>query len=196
MREHPNTDTIRRQVQQCRPLAVPWAGTFYRASTIEYANRHDLLAGVGSREAGGRWSPPDLFNAVYGCLEPETAMSEALANFRQFGIPVSQAMPLVFVAVVVKTQAVLDVTAVPVQRRLGVTTRRMMAVDWQQSQDHGDEALTQAIGRIAWEEQLEGLLVPSARRRGQQNIVLFPSRRRRGSSWKIQRVRDLPKRDD
>jgi len=123
-------------------------------------------------------------------------MAEALANFRACGIPVSQAMPLVFVAVVVKAQAVLDLMDADVQQWLGINTRKKTTVDWHAAQERGDEALTQAIGRIAWEEKLEGMLVPSARRRGQSNIVLFPSRRRRGSSWKIQRVRDLPKRDE
>src|SRR5207302_1354137 len=122
---HPNTQEIRRNVQQCLSLATTWEGAFYRASTPEYANRHDLLAGVGSCKAGGRWNFPGAFNAVYGCLEPETAMAESLANYREFGIPVSQAMPLVFVAVVVRVQAVLDLTLDEVQRRLGVSTRRM-----------------------------------------------------------------------
>lgn len=191
---HPDTDALRERISQCRSLIGPWAGTLYRAATIEYANRHDLLAGIGSRHAGGRWNPPGLFNAVYGCLEPETAMAEALGNYRDYGIPVSQAMPLVFVAVVVKAHAVLDLSDAAVQAELGLSTRRMLAVDWQAQQEQGREAVTQAIGRIAWEEKLEGLLVPSARQRGAQNTVLFPARRRRGSSWKIQRVRDLPPR--
>ena len=163
---------------------------------MEYANRHDLLAGVGSRTLGGRWTPPGQFRAVYGCLEPETAMAESLANYRELGIPVSQTMPLVFIAVVVKVQEVLDLTAGRVQARLGISTRKMIAVHWQSQQDRGDESLTQALGRVAWEEKLEGILVPSARRRGAMNIVLFPSRRRRGSSWRVQRVRDLPKPPD
>jgi len=114
-------------------------------------------------------------------------MAESLANYREFGIPVSQAMPLVFVAVVAKVQAVLDLTSDEVQTHLGISTRRMISISWQKSQARGEEALTQALGRLAWEEKLEGILVPSARRRGAQNIVLFPSRRLRGSSWKIEK---------
>jgi RES domain-containing protein len=192
VRQHSDTDLLRERLRLCRSHVGSWSGTCYRATTIEYANHRDLLAGVGSRETGGRWNPPKLFNAVYGCLEPETAMAESLGNFRDYGIPVSQAMPLVFVAVVVKARAVLDLTADAVQAQLRVTTRRMLAVNWQARQESGEEALTQAIGRIAWEEKLEGLLVPSVRRRSARNIVLFPSCRRRGSSWKIQRVEDLP----
>jgi RES domain-containing protein len=121
-------------------------------------------------------------------------MAEALANYREFGIPVSEAMPLVFVAVRVKVQSVLDLLSVEVQRELGTSVRKLTATAWLKAQQHGEEALTQAIGRIAWEEKLEGLLVPSARRKGAQNIVLFPSRRRSGSSWRIHRLRKLPRK--
>jgi hypothetical protein len=75
-----------------------------------------------------------------------------------------------------------------------VTENELIATDWISIQDAGEEALTQAIGRIAWEVRLEGLLVPSARVAGAGNLVLFPGRRRKGSSWKIQGARDLPKR--
>ena len=47
-----------------------------------------------------------------------TKMAESLANYREFGIPVSQAMPLVFVAVVAKLQKVLDLTAAEGRRQL------------------------------------------------------------------------------
>jgi RES domain-containing protein len=196
MRRYPQTDKLRERVRQCLPLAQPWKGTMYRATTLEYANRGDLLAGVGSRKAGARWTPPGTFNAVYASLEPETAMAEALANYRDFGIPISEAMPLVFVAVEVKVQALLDLTVSDVQQMLRILPRKMIATAWEAEQERGNEALTQAIGRIAWEEKLEGLLVPSARQKGAANIVLFPGRRRRGSSWKIHRARKLPRKDD
>ena len=196
MRRHRHTEKLRERVRQCLPLAQRWDGTFYRATTLEFANRGDLLAGVGSRMAGARWTPPGTFNAVYGSLEPETAMAEALANYCEFGIPVSEAMPLVFVAVMVKVQAVLDLTSADVQPVLKITPRTMIATAWEAEQKRGNEALTQAIGRIAWEEKFEGLLVPSARRKGATNIVLFPGRRRRGSSWKIRRARKLPRKSD
>jgi hypothetical protein len=108
IRLHRNSDALRERLRKCLPLASAWEGTFFRATTLEYANRADLVAGVGSRNAGARWTPPGKFDAVYGSLEPETAMAEALANYHEFGIPVSEAMPLVFVAVRVKVQSVLD----------------------------------------------------------------------------------------
>jgi RES domain-containing protein len=196
MQLHPQSDLIRERMRRCLSLAQAWEGTFYRATTVEFARRADLLAGRGTRKFGGRWTPPGLFAAVYGSLEPETAMAEALANYRQFGIPVSEAMPLVFVAIRLKLKAVLDLNSTEAQRELAVVRRRMTSVDWQKEQEAGREAITQAIGRIAWEQKLEGLLVPSARRHDAQNIVLFPSRRRTGSSWRIRRARKLPRKEN
>lgn len=71
---------------ECLPFAGPWMGTLFRSTAVEYANRDDLLTGEGARQSGGRWNPPGMFRTVYGCLEPETAMSESLANYRGFKI--------------------------------------------------------------------------------------------------------------
>ena len=191
---HPDTTKLRERMCRVLDAAKPWSGTWYRATTAEFANREDLLTGIGSRMTGGRWNAPGSFNALYGCLEPETAMAEALANYRGYGIPVSEAMPLVFVAVTVELQAVLDFTDREMQRILGVSARAMRSSPWRALQEQGHEALTQALGRIAWEERLEGILVPSARVAGAVNVVLFPGRRRAGSSWRIQRARLLPRK--
>lgn len=195
MKLHSKSDELEEGLLECMPLVGLWQGTLYRATTVEYANRDDLLTGGGAGQSGGRWNPPGTFKAVYGSLEPETAMSESLASYREFRIPLSEAMPLVFVAVNVKAQAILDLTSGTVQKRLGVTSRRMRSTDWQAIQQKGEESLTQAIGRLAWEQSLEGLLVPSARVAGATNIVLFPRRRRRGSSWRIVGVRKLPRKN-
>jgi RES domain-containing protein len=191
---HPDTRRLRERMRSLVDAAKPWSGTWYRATTAEFANRQDLLAGVGSRMTGGRWNAPESFNAVYGCLEPETAMAEALANYRGYGIPVSEAMPLVFVAVTVELQAVLDLTDRESQRILGVTARTMRSTPWRTLQEQGQEAVTQALGRIAWEQRLEGVLVPSSRVAGAVNVVLFPGRRREGSLWRIPRAKMLPRK--
>lgn len=191
---HPDTTRLRERMRILLAPAKPWSGTWYRASTAEFANRQDLLTGTGSRLTGGRWNVPGAFNAVYGCLEPETAMAEALANYRGYGIPISEAMPLVFVAVSVELQAVVDFTDRESQRILGVTARAMRSTPWRALQEQGREAVTQALGRIAWEERAEGILVPSARVAGAVNVVLFPGRRRAGSSWRIQRAKMLPRK--
>jgi RES domain-containing protein len=95
--------------------------------------------------AGGRWTPPALFRAVYGSLDPHTAMEEALGNYQDRGIPISRAMPLVVVAVHFKLKAVLDVTAAAFLNHLGLSTAALTQLDWRAEQLAGREALTQAI---------------------------------------------------
>ncbi|MBI3469377.1 MAG: RES family NAD+ phosphorylase [Planctomycetes bacterium] len=190
---HPKTGELRVALRKCLSHARPWSGTIYRFATVQHANRANLLSGAGSRRHGGRWNPPGMFNCVYGSLDPHAAMEESFASFTAFGIPPEKARPRVFVAVTLKLYPVLDITATTVLKSLRLTEEELRAVDWQDAQTRGEEALTQAIGRLAWEEKLEALIVPSARQIGSLNLVLFPGRRRRGSSWKIQGARDLPR---
>jgi RES domain-containing protein len=55
-----------------------------------------------------------------------------------------------------------------------------------------DEALTQAIGRAAWNVGLEGLLVPSAARPGGIGLVFFPDHRDARSGLEIVHPEELP----
>jgi RES domain-containing protein len=193
MTEHPRSDEIAAVLAQCMPYSGPWSGAFFRATVTSYANLADLLSGKGSARFGGRWNPPGC-RSVYGSLDPHTAMSESLANYEDHGIPLSQAMPLVFVGINARLQAVLDVTSAEFLAPLGLTISDLLRVDWQAEQDAGREGLTQAIGRAAYVAGVEGILVPSARVSASQNIVVFPQRRRKGSSLRVENARRLPKK--
>ncbi len=139
------------------------------------AHHSDIITGAGSKTAGARWNPPTSFYTIYASLDVETAVAEALAYFRYYGLPVSKAMPRVIVALEAKLQRVLDLTDGSVRRVLGVSERRMLDEPWREEQKKGREALTQAIGRLAYEANLEALLVPSAARRGGENLIVFPA---------------------
>jgi RES domain-containing protein len=62
----------------------------YRTSGIDYANRNDLLSGAGSKLHGARWTPKGAFPAVYGSLDPQTALLESLGTGGRYGIPYEQ----------------------------------------------------------------------------------------------------------
>lgn len=192
--QHPDTDDLKAMLESCLQYAMAWAGSMYRFVTVPYSNRQDLLSGAGSRKHGARWNPPDQFNVVYGSLEPETAVAEALSTLNGFGVPPAQARPRVFVAVALRLQSVLDLALPHVTNLLGLDVDKILKKDWKAAQDAGREAMSQAIGRIAWELRVEAILVPSAVSARDRNIAVFPGRRQRGSSWKIQGVRDLPKK--
>ncbi len=172
---HPEIDRLRQSLERCRELAVPWSGVAYRSASVPYANRDDLLTGAGARRAGARWNAPGTMLTNYLCLEPRTAVEESLAHHRYYGIPVEQALPRVLVAVQIQLQHVLDLTRQPVRRRLGLTRQQLLQENWRLSNSASQEALTQALGRLAYATiWWEGLLVPSAADPGGVNIVFFP----------------------
>lgn len=195
MPHHPRAPELTTLLEQCLVHAGAWEGTVYRFVTIPYANRGDLLSGAGARHLGGRWNPPDQFNAIYGSLDPEIAIAESLGTYSAFGISAEKARPRVFAAIRLKLQSVLDFASPRAAATLGLDYAALANESWQSLQDAGEEATTQALGRICFELQLEAILVPSLRKVDGKNIVLFPGRRLRGSSWKIQGARDLPRKD-
>src|SRR5262249_3893704 len=123
----------------------------------------------------GRWNPPGV-PAVYTSLNEETAVAEMRQRHRRGGVPMSKSMPRVLVAIRVRLARVLDLTQKKVRRILGGSLARLCE-EWQDRLDGEDEAITQAIGRLAWERGLDGLLVPSVpgRPRG-VNLIIYPDR--------------------
>jgi filamentous hemagglutinin len=179
---------------RCASRAVPWSGVVYRSASPRYANKGDLLTGVGSKTAGARWNPPKSFPTIYASLDPHTALDEILAHFRYYKIPIESAMPRVTVSVRVRLGTVLDLTDGRTRSRLRVSERRMLDEPWREEQKLGREALTQALGRLAHELGWEGLLVPSAAMKGGTNLIVFPANLSRRSSLEIINVGDLPRR--
>lgn len=188
LRPHPEFERLRRVVSRSR-FTRPFATSAYRSTTPRYANSRDLLSGDGTRIHGGRWNASGSFAAVYASLEPETAVAEALAHFRRAGIPESAAMPRVLVALDLRLSRVLDLTPGESRRSLCLSRRRIQEERWWEIQDQGCEAITQAVGRAAYEAGLEGVLAPSAAAIRGANVVVFPQRLAPGS-----RIRVLPDR--
>jgi hypothetical protein len=63
---------------------------------------------------------------------------------------------------------------------------------WWEREALDEEALTQAVGRIAWQIGLEGLLVPSAAHKGGVGLVFFPENKLAGSRLDIVNPKELP----
>src|SRR5262245_44593937 len=134
MRHHPDSDKLARALGRCLALAAPWAGELFRSASPRYASKDDIITGAGSKAAGARWNPPGSFHTVYASLDVETALAEALAHFRHYGLPVSKAMPRVMVALEARLQRLLDLTDGPVRRALGVSEDRMLGEPWREKQ--------------------------------------------------------------
>jgi RES domain-containing protein len=192
---HPESDRLRHALERCASRAVRWSGLVYRSAPPRYANKDDLLTGVGSKTAGARWNPPRSFPTVYSSLDPHTALDEVLAHFRYYGFPIECAMPRVTVSVRARLLRVLDLTNGKIRSALRVSERRILDEPWRDEQNAGREALTQALGRIGHELGWEAFLVPSAARREGLNLIIFPANLARRSLLEIINVGELPRRN-
>jgi RES domain-containing protein len=173
----PDSSSLTRILRNWLQTPRPWHGVVFRSTSPRYARSTDLLSGEGARTWGGRWNPPGI-RAVYGSLDAETAMAEALAHVRYYGIPEHSAMPRVFVAIEASLTAVVDLTDGELRRRLRVSRRALLLADRRAKAARSGEALTQRLGRAAHAAGVVGLLAPSAARSGGSNLVVFPDRLR------------------
>ena len=127
-----------------------------------------MLTGEGSRIHGGRWNRPSSFATVYASFSDTTALAESKANYLYYGVDPADALPRTLVAVDIRLSSVLDLTNGMIRK----TGTRMRNDDWRAWNKRGAESLTQAIGRAAYEQSLEGLIVPACD--GGRNLVWFP----------------------
>jgi RES domain-containing protein len=193
MTPHPESDRLARALARCSLLGEKWAGFVYRSTSPEYASRDDLITGAGAKTTGGRWNPRGSFHAVYASLDLETAVAEALAHNRRFRIADHMAMPRLFAALQAQLARVLDLRRGPVRSALKVSADRLMAEEWWKLQKRGKEAITQALGRLAWHARWQALLVPSAARPSGANLIVFPANLEPPESWlKIHKPHGLP----
>ncbi len=173
---HPDSARLARGVRRCLPLAAHLTGVIYRVASVRRANPADLIAGIGSQLTGGRWTPPGSFPAVYASRDEITALEEARQQNLRLGVPPWMALPLVLTAIEVDLGPVLDLTDGRVRRALGLSRDRMLGERWWFLQDRGQEALTQALGRLARDHGFAALLAPSVARPRGTNVVIYPDR--------------------
>lgn len=167
-------------LRQLSSRAQPFEGTAYRSTTPRYATETDAVSGEGSSKYGGRWNPVGLVT-IYASLSLETAMAETLAYARYYRLPVQSVMPRTFIALKVQVQRLLDLTQEQVREALPMTEDSLLRSDWRREMVRGEIAITQAIGRAAYDAGLEAILVPSAAQKGGQNLIAFPTAFLRGS---------------
>lgn len=178
-------------IAECLPKAITFRDSAFRSAGVKYANETDLTSGSGASFYGGRWNPPRIA-AVYASLDLNTAFEESFQEFRRYGFAPSSIQPRVFAGLSIDVQVLLDLTSAPIRRKLGFTLTELLSEDWHAIQFQGDESWTQAIGRGAVKCGFEGLLVPSSQRRKGQNIVVFPTNLRPGSTLRPMKREQLP----
>src|ERR1022692_1879115 len=196
MEPYKKTESLKALIQSATGKAANWNVIVYRAVGTEYANKRDLLSGEGTKRFGGRWTPPGSFATAHASLDVRTAVAESLGTQQQYGIAVAARLPLTLVAIDVSFQKLHDLTDDSILRELDLTRQRLLRCRWRENMDKGREAITQAIGRIAFEAGLEALFVPSAQGRKGKNLVVFPDNLQKANSLTIQSVGKLVGADD
>lgn len=152
---------------------VSWKGDVYRLAHPKYASPDDFISGAGAKLEGARWNPPCGPRTLYASSSPELATEESFALARKFGFAPRKLLPRIIKAIHVRVSRLVDTTDGGIRRSLMVSKQRMLDTDWRNANAKGKEALTQAIGRAAAETGLEGLIVASAERQEEINLVLF-----------------------
>lgn len=176
---------LRKRMAERPELMSPWKGIAYRVTTLAYAHPEDILRGEGSFRCGGRWNAIGSFRAVYGSVEDSVAVSESHANADYAQVPFPLVTPRLLVAVELSLQSVIDLTSMQTRRILNITLEELRREDWRKVQEQDAESFTQAVGRAAFANNSEGMLVPSARVEQAVNVAYFPKNLQPRSEVKI-----------
>ena len=153
---------------------VSLKGTTYRIIKNKYAN--SALSTIGSLR-GGRYNPPEQFEALYIADTPQNALYEIGIMLRTVEelIPVKSS-PLLALSLDYQLSRVLDLVESTNQSVLG-TNLHELTQSWRNVNAEGQTASTQSLGMAIHNLQIiEALKVPSAKIDGAYNLVVFPDR--------------------
>jgi RES domain-containing protein len=173
-------------------LFSAWQGDVLRSVEPRWVSRPYRFTGAGALLSGGRWNNPKLVPAVYFSSSVETLHAEAESWAKRYGFRVADLKPQTRITVRLQLQAILDLTQPDTLAALGLGSAQLTDCDWKAEQDASREALTQAIGRAAFECLSEAIAVPSTRHSGGMNVILFPSNQRDGSVVQTRNEASIP----
>ncbi len=100
--------------------------------------------------------------------------------------------PLITFTVDVTLEATVDLTDPSNLSALALAPADLL-IEWKAILIAGDVPVTHDIGHAARAADVEAIIVPSARKRGATNLVIFPDRLRSGSSIRINPAAGFPK---
>jgi RES domain-containing protein len=172
------TPLLEQKIQRAIKHAVPYEGTdqpqgiCFRSVKQKFANLQDILSAQGSLFTGGRYNFVGDFGVLYLACDPHTCLEEVTRAATAGGFRAAENFPRTFIGIRVRLSRVLDLTSPRMRRRLGVSKQLLVATNWERIQDEGEEATTQAIGRLARSAGFEAILTPSAAWAG-NNLNIF-----------------------
>ena len=160
-----------RQILRRVPL-VAVSGPFHRLAECSFVydqlvagKRPGILAGLGARSVGGRFTPPHHFETLYVATTAGTAQIEAWYPMVGSGVvaPLRPSKPYIHLGIDGQLQRVLDLTDPPVMALLELTVNEIHA-PWRLLQAEGREAPTQTLGRLVHDDgHIEAILFTSSK---------------------------------
>lgn len=182
-RFHPDYQAIHDRLQKLRTRNKALSFEAYRMVNPKYTKSADIVSGQGGLNAAGRWNLRGQFCCTYLSKEPETSLQEALAVPRRKNLPDAKALPRTMVCVDVAISKVLDLTDGKTRQRLQFGQDRIRDTTWWLDNYGNTEAITQALGRAAFNLGYEGMITYSAADQPKGiNFVIFPDNFQAGSS--------------
>lgn len=150
----------------------PFHGSVWR---VAWAGRDPLVGGTG----GGRWHPPNDFEALYTSTLADGAMAEIYFHLSQ--APVFSTSHVTLYEIVVATNRTLVFNDIEALAAIGVDREKF---------DRGDPTRTREAGSAARFLDFDGLIVPNARWPC-TNLVLFTDRLSDRKSLVVTRESDV-----
>jgi RES domain-containing protein len=187
----PEVVDLFQKIARLFPAANGFDDVIVRSVAIKYAKLNNFYSGVGAAKVGGRWNRRGL-EAIYASLDVSTATEEAYQDFIYRGFSMMLLQPRVVAGAKATLSKVLDLTDTKISRALGFKRSDLVEEDWRKLQKAGVESWTQAIGRGCYTAKFEGIIAPSARRRGGANIVIFPKQLKNTSTILVLGADQLP----
>lgn len=152
---------LERAIAECDP--VTYVGEAFRHT----APNRDPLSGRGARLSGGRWNPPSSFPTLYLADRETTALAEMRRLASRYGLSITDLLPRQLWQVDLTLSRLLDLRQGAASNALAVSHHDLIT----------DElSLTQTVGRLAHNAELEGVISTSAADQTGTVITLFLDR--------------------
>ncbi|MEW6304926.1 MAG: RES family NAD+ phosphorylase [Verrucomicrobiota bacterium] len=190
LRPNPFYRRARKALRENQILAKPWSGVVFRSVPLEFAKPEQIVDGIGAMKTGARWNPPGSIRALYCSLNPGTAAEESMRLFEAAGLNRATVKPRLIVGIRYRLEAVIDLNGFLALIH-GADLSELLAEKWQKINAQGRETQGQALGRALFNARVEGLLAPSARVPGANNLVVFSQSLRSASLQQVLESREL-----
>jgi len=179
---HPHFPRFENLFRKLLPDASEVSRHLFRMVNPKFCKDTDIINGEGGRRASGRWNIKGLFCCTYASFTPETALEESLAATRRKNLPDEKALPRTLVCIDLHATKALDLTDGKIRQRCRVSMQQMRYEQWWIENLHNREAVTQALGRAAFQAGFEAMLVPSSTdTHHRTNVIIFPELLLKGS---------------